>query len=536
MTSARLLVTDGLGSRTVVVDRDLFTIGRRSGHHLQLTGSDVSRDHAVIERTGTQFTIKDRGSLCGTFVNGLPIDEHRLEDGDRIHVGRNQGADLVFRFDRAVQPVPFSRQPGGDLHQVAALLEGLRALGSGGVLEEVLALVVDSAVRAAGAERGFVMLAGAGDGLEFTLGRARNQITLPGDSFKISRRIPEDVFRTGRPQVVADLLDADVAAAHTGTIALGIRQVLCVPLKLVRYVDSPSTTEEPRRIGVLYLDGRDKGALLSPETRMALEALAEEAALAIESARLYRESIERAKLQQQMKIGADIQQALLPSPSFSGGGVQVACRSVPCLALGGDFLDYLPRSDGEFSFVLGDVSGKGLPAALLTAVLQGIFAVESGLERSPAEAVIRANQTLIRKEIHPRYATIFHGIVSPSGRLRYTNAGHCAPLLVTRSGTQRLGRGGTIVGVFGDAEYEEGSVTLAPGDLLVVFSDGMTEAFNAAWEEFGEERLFACIDAHAERDPEALVDAMLAAVHAFEGDALQSDDQTVFALRYTGTT
>lgn len=534
MNTARLQVTDGHGTRSVPVDRDLFTIGRRSGQSLQLTGSDVSRDHAVIERTGTQFTLKDRGSLCGTFVNGQPVEEHRLEDGDRIHIGRNQGADLVFRVDRAEVPVPFSRQPGGDLHQVAALLEGLRALGSGAVLEEVLALVIDSAIRASGAERGFVMLAGTGDALEFTLGRARNQVTLPGDSFKTSRRIPEEVFRTGRPQVVADLLDADVAAAHTGTIALGIRQVLCVSLKLVRYVDSPLTTEEPRRIGVLYLDGRDRGALLSPETRMALEALAEEAALAIESARLYRESIERAKLQQQMKIGADIQQALLPSPSFVGGGVQAACRSVPCLALGGDFLDYLQRSDGEFSFVLGDVSGKGLPAALLTAVLQGIFAVEAGLERSPAEAVVRANQTLIRKEIHPRYATLFHGVVSADGRLRYTNAGHCAPLLITRSGTERLGRGGTIVGSFADAEYEEGSVMLATGDLLVVFSDGLTEAFNAEWEEFGEERLFACVQANAALEPAALIEAMLAAVRDFQGEAIQSDDQTVLAMRYRG--
>jgi phosphoserine phosphatase RsbU/P len=531
--SARLQVSDASGSRVVIIDRDLFTIGRRSGHHLYLSGSDISRDHAVVERVGSQFTLRDRGSLCGTFVNGQPIDEHRLESGDRIHMGRTQGADLVFQVDPPNYTVPLTR-PRGELHQIAALLEGLRALGSGAVLDEVLALVLDSAIRAAGAERGFVMLAGATQELEFTLGRGRNQSTLPGDSFKTSRRIPEAVFRTGEPEVVADLLEGDVAGAHSGTIALGIRQVLCVPLKVARSVDSPLTSEEPRRIGVLYLDSRDKGLLLSPETRMALEALAEEAALAIESARLYRESLERARLQQQMTIGAEIQQALLPESRFTGAGVDVACRSVPCLALGGDFIDYLPGPDGYFSFVLGDVSGKGLPAALLTAVLQGIFAVEATREGSPSQAVARANETLIHKDISPRYATMVQGVVAPDGMLQYTNAGHCAPVLITKSGIRRLGCGGTIVGIFSDAVYEEEPIRLQPGDLLVAYSDGLTEAFNSSWEEFGDERLLGVIQTNRHLPLDALLDAVLTAVRAFEGGTVQADDQSAFALRYIG--
>jgi len=533
MTSARLQVSDASGARVIIVDRDLFTIGRRSGHHLQLAGGDISRDHAVIERVGSQFTIRDRGSLCGTFVNGQPIEEHRLENGDRIHLGRTQGADLVFQVDPPAHTVPMTR-PRGELVQIAALLEGLRALGSGAVLDEVLALVLDSAIRAAGAERGFVMLAGGGGELEFKLGRARGEATLPGDSFTTSRRIPEEVFRTGRPQVVADLLEGDVASAHTGTIALGIRQVLCVPLNVVRSVDAAAAPGGGARIGVLYLDSRDKGVLLSPETRMALEALGEEAALAIESARLYRESLERARLQQQMTIGAEIQQALLPEPRYTAGGVDVACRSVPCLALGGDYIDYLEGAGGTFSFVLGDVSGKGLPAALLTAVLQGIFSAEAVREGAPSRAVSRANDTLIHKDINPRYATMVHGVIAPDGRLRYTNAGHCAPVLVRASGLVRLGAGGTIVGVFPDAAFDEGEIALEPGDLLVLFSDGLTEAFNGTWEEFGEERLLEVIRANQHLPLDAFVDALLAAIHAYEGDTMQADDQTVLALRWVG--
>src|SRR5262249_29604909 len=153
--------------------------------------------------------------------------------------------------------------------------------------------------------------------------------------------------------------------------AIGIRHVLCVPLNFVHYEDGPAAGAHPRAIGVLYLDGKDRGTLLSPTTRGALEALAGEAALAIENARLYRETVEKARLEQQMRIGADIQQALLPRALHAGDGFELAGASVPCLAIGGDFFDYLDLPDRTFGFVLGDVSGKGLPAALLTAMLQG---------------------------------------------------------------------------------------------------------------------------------------------------------------------
>ena len=146
---ARLEVTDALGSRTVPIESDRFEIGRRSSHDLHLTGSDVSRDHAEIERRGDRFMLRDRGSQSGTFVNGEPIAERVLEEGDRIHVGRNSGADLVFHIERSRAPA--SLTAGADLQQIAGLLDGLRALGSGRVLDEVLALVLDSAISVTGA-------------------------------------------------------------------------------------------------------------------------------------------------------------------------------------------------------------------------------------------------------------------------------------------------------------------------------------------------------------------------------------------------
>ena len=151
------------------------------------------------------------------------------------------------------------------------------------------------------------------------MARGRGRITLSGGSFATSRKIPEEVFRTGEPRVVADLLDGELANVHMGTVALGIRNVLCVPLRLVRYLDKAEAVDErEQRIGVLYLDSREKGTLLSSSTRAALETLATEAAVAIENARLYRETMEKAKMEQEMRIAAEIQQALLPKMARAG--------------------------------------------------------------------------------------------------------------------------------------------------------------------------------------------------------------------------
>jgi sigma-B regulation protein RsbU (phosphoserine phosphatase) len=140
----------------------------------------------------------------------------------------------------------------------------------------------------------------------------------------------------------------------------------------------------------------------------------------------------------------------------------------------------------------------------------------------------------MRKALQARYATVFYGILAPGGQLTYTNAGHNAPLLVRASGIERLKTGGTILGAFPDATFEQGIVTLSPGDLIVVFSDGVTEAFAGEWEEFGEERLIECVRNNVTLPPRALLDQVMAAVRAFTGNSPQSDDQTVLVLRYTG--
>jgi serine phosphatase RsbU (regulator of sigma subunit) len=498
--------------------------------------TDVSRDHADISQDDNRYIIRDRGSRYGTFVNGENVTERALSDGDRIRLGRSDAVELLFVVDAS--DTSGLRDPSSgvaDLRQMAGLLTGLRALGSGRVLDEVLTLVLDSALDVTSADRGFIMLANETGQLEFKIARANGHVTLPGTTFATSHKIPHEVFQTGQSKMVGDLMDSSHADIHGGTIALGIRHVLCVPLRIVRYVVSrPAASDENKVIGVLYLDGREKATLLSRATRTSLETFATEAALAIESARLYAESAEKARLERDLRVAAEIQRALLPEPKFEAAGLDLAAVTVPCRTIGGDFYDYLDVGEGRFGFTLGDVSGKGPPAALLAAAVQSIFAAQAALGGNPAETMARINRALLRRAIEARFATMFYGVLWSDGRLSYCNAGHESPIIVGR--TQRsLETGGVVLGLFDNAKYDVETVQLEPGDTIVVFSDGVSEARNAADEELGRERLVAALGSSRNVSSEATLEKLLTAVREFTAGAPQADDVTALVLRYRGT-
>jgi serine phosphatase RsbU (regulator of sigma subunit)/pSer/pThr/pTyr-binding forkhead associated (FHA) protein len=542
MPEARLEVTDALGRRVVPIVKAPFEIGRRETNDLRLAGSEVSRDHAeIVAAADGGFILKDRASRYGTYVNGDQVTERPLAHGDRIRLGRSGGAEMVFLVtDSVPQAEKASTTTAiGDLRQIAALLEGLRALGSGRVLDDVLSLVLDSAIDVSGAERGFIMLSNpAGGELEFKMARNRGRTTLPGGSFATSRKIPEEVFRTGEPRLVADLLDGELANVHMGTVALGIRNVLCVPLKLVRYLDKAEAAdvERERRIGVLYLDSREKGVLMSSSTRNALETLATEAAVAIENARLYRETMEKAKMEQEMKIAAEIQQALLPKTLRAGSFFTAAAASIPCRSIGGDFYDYVDLPAGSLGFALGDVAGKGPPAALLSAMMQGIFAAQAATSDSPSQTITRVNLALYRRGIESRFVTLMYGALAPDGTLTYCNAGHNPPLIISSASQtiRRLECGGPIVGLFEGATFDEETIALSPGDWLIVFSDGVSEAMSASADEYGESRIVTIVEANKTLQPKQLLEALFADVREFARGAPQSDDITAMVLRYGG--
>ena len=538
MSDARLEVVADAG-RQVRIDRAPFRLGRRADSDLELPQGEVSRDHAEIVAAGSGYAIKDRGSRYGTFINDEAVTERVLADGDRIRLGRTGGAELVFRVAAALSSV---RDAGAgttaaaDLRQMAALLEGLRALSSASVLDDVLALVMDSAITVSGAERGFIMLANDDGALDLKMARARGRQTLPGSGFKTSRKIPEEVFRTGNTRIEANLLDGDLADAHVGTVALGIRHVICVPLRLMRFSDAtsaePKEEEQQQRIGVLYLDSRDKAKLLSPATESALETLANEAAVAIQNAELYRAALDNARLEREMQTAAEIQQALLPNRSRSGAFFEAAAATLPCRSIGGDFFDYVDRPDGSLAFALGDVAGKGPPAALLGALMQGSLEAEGGRGAGPAATLTTVNTALVRRGIQGRFVTLFYAVLTPDGRLVYCNAGHNAPVLVKADGVERLETGGMVLGLFDAVPYAEGTVILEPGDCVVLFSDGVSEAMNGAGEEYGDDRLLECLADISEPECEARLREIFASVERFTAGAPQHDDVTAMTVVY----
>ncbi len=535
MPDARLKVTDAQGRRFFPLEKEVFTIGRRTAADLQIGSTDVSRDHAEILRNGSQYVLRDRGSRYGTFVNGEQVTERTLLSGDKIRLGRTEAIELVFQGTgdppSGLRDTLRDTTDFADLRQMAGMLDGLRALGSGRVLGEVLTLVMDSAINVTKAERGFVMLANERGDLECKVARGRDGTALTGTSFDISAKIPRQVYETGKSFSAGDLMgDTNIAAIHDGTIAIGIRYVLCVPLRVV-----PLGIGEghERVIGVLYVDSRERSALNSKATMSSLEVVATQAALAIESARLYADSAEKGRIERELRVAADIQRALLADPAYEGAFCDLAATSVPCRTVGGDFFDYLERSDGAFVFALGDVAGKGAPAALQAAAVQTNFAAQASLGAPAGETVARINAALLRRAVDARFATMFYAALSPDGTLEYCNAGQDPPMLIRSNGdVELLEVGGPVIGLLNGVHFDAATLRLHRGDILVVCSDGVSEARNAANDEFGRDRTIEALRGCHGQKPDAVMDSLMAAMRQFVGSAPPADDITVLILRY----
>lgn len=241
-----------------------------------------------------------------------------------------------------------------------------------------------------------------------------------------------------------------------------------------------------------------------------------------------------AKEEQELRIAGEIQRALQPgrprvTRAFAAAGAAIACRTI-----GGDFFDYFDLPGGRLGFVLGDVAGKGPPAALLAAMVQGIFtsSVEDG---QPARTIHRVNQVLHQRIVEGRFATAFYAVLSQDGTLVSCNAGNNPPFLLSRDGSiKRLEAGGLPIGPFGEATYDEEKTPLRAGDTLVLYSDGVSDAAGTNDEAFGDERLVACLGPACAMEPEQLIEHVLGEVRTFSADKPQFDDITLLVVRYAG--
>ncbi len=243
------------------------------------------------------------------------------------------------------------------------------------------------------------------------------------------------------------------------------------------------------------------------------------------------------RLAQDVELARRVQQDLLPTPRDTSAIFDLAADFQPAAHLGGDFYDAFPVNGDGAAFVLGDVSGKGIPAALLTGVIHGAVRSSAWTEgrRQHQQATERLNRLLSERASAERFASLFWGYIEGS-TLRYINAGHLAPILAraNRPICLRLDEGGPVLGLLPSAKFETGSVELEPGDLLVLYSDGLVEAANQHDEQFGEERVQALVAQHRHLTAAQIRDQIIRAAQAFTGNAELEDDRTLLVLRYTG--
>jgi len=292
---------------------------------------------------------------------------------------------------------------------------------------------------------------------------------------------------------------------------------------------------EGRSIGVLVVDQREPRLLDESDLR-GLQLMANQAAMAIEKARLHQEEIKAQALEKELSLGREIQLGLLPSEPPEIPGWEVAAFYQAAREVGGDFYDFLepPENGGWLGLVIGDVTGKGVPAALQMA-RSGVMIRSMALQTdSPASTLSRVNDLMMHYGHPDLFLTALYAKLDPaSGRLTYANAGHCRPLWyrAEREEFVELGARGIIMGAFDRIQLEEETVELGPGDLLVIYTDGVTEAMNGAHQLFGGSRLRAAVAAGCPGSAEQVIESIVKAVNAHANGIPQSDDMAILALR-----
>ena len=291
-----------------------------------------------------------------------------------------------------------------------------------------------------------------------------------------------------------------------------------------------------RRLGVLAVadkESRDGRVLdFTPTDARLLSLFANQAAAAIETARLHKEALEKERIERELELAAAIQRQILPRDLPKVAGIEIAAKNIPTRQVGGDYFDFFPLSGGRLAFLVADVSGKGVPAALLVSTVHAAVHLQIDDAKTIPELVARIDRHLQRYAVTRKFLTAFFGLVDPeAGILRYVSAGH-NPALLRRSGgaVEHLKATGVPMGMFPNAVWREEVVPMAAGDLLCVYSDGITEALDAADEEFGMERLSRLLDASA---PAEICRRVFDAVGEFAVDVPQYDDQTLLLVRRT---
>jgi sigma-B regulation protein RsbU (phosphoserine phosphatase) len=545
-----------------------FRIGRAPDNHLILRDSRVSRNHAQISHTDGKCVLEDLGSRHGVWVNGERIPnslvlhgaekiEFGVPDGYQVHFTRS-GEDMQRLLARPLLldsalvsgPVSAFQKPGAakggatNLEKLRAVLEVARSLQSSFSVDDVLNTVVDAATSVTGAERGFLLLFDEDHELQVRSGRAKGGFDLPPGDLRVPRRLIQQALESRRDlfSMSFDPTALDERSPGNTIADLELRSVCCVPLVRVNLSNESNTqmiTAARSNAGVLYMDSRFTAVDLAGGNRELLQTLAIEASTVLENARLLEEERAKQRIEEELGVARRIQQSLLPRSLPETGWFRVCGSSQATHEVGGDYFDVVSVSKEVWSVVVADVSGKGVSSALLASFLQGAFLGAATGGTIPA-VLSRINDFMSERAEHGKYATLFFATIRSDGRVSYANCGHCSPMLVRGHSSGSPGAIESLiatsmpVGLIPGAPFCEEACALSPGDRIVLYSDGVTEAQNLAQEFFGNDLLRKAISLAAEKDCQGMHDDIQQALKDFTGGAEQSDDITLVVLEYAG--
>jgi sigma-B regulation protein RsbU (phosphoserine phosphatase) len=534
---------DGTKERFPLV-KERVTIGRSRESDIFLPDQWLSRQHAEVRRRPDGFYVADLKSKNGTLLNGQAVQvAKRLRPGDVIQLGEHtltftEGGAVeveeevepegtrVFSVRElsdintkpAIDPAELARQN----RVLTVLSNATKALVEHRPLSELFETILDLLFEAVTAERGAIMLLdGDPPSLQIKASRSRMGAPLTHVSRAISRKVMENRVSALLPSL---LEDAQFKTSDS-ILASGIRSAMCAPLWYTATADAQDAV-----IGLVYLDSLQRSHSFSEEDLQILTALANVAAAKIENVRLLEESLAMRRLEQDMRVAAEIQRSLLPRAAPPVPGYGLIGLNQPSRTVGGDYYDYAIE-DGRLLMALGDVAGKGMGAALIMTMLRA--SVRAHWTSPLAEAMSRINHTICQNVPENKYITFVLARLDPvSGRVAYVNAGHNPPLLIRGDGSvERLENGGMVLGLFESVPYSEGGVEMARGDTLLVYSDGLTETFDEEGGEFGDKGLTDVAVRGRGLDVATLESEILKELDRFSNGAKATDDRTLIVLK-----
>lgn len=539
VSTPELLIEFNGEESMVRLEADHYRVGRSESNQICFPIAGLSREHLSIEREGDHWIARDLGSTNGTLVNGERLAAPRiLQPEDRIKAGP---VTMVYRELTAASAVVFTDEPAspatatgaitiaeglqgligeeteeGSRHMQALITAG-RELSTHLPLDKLFDLILNLSMEAAGAARGVLMTV---EGGELQVRSSK------GQGLRISSHVRDMVLQEKRSLLVRDAMADAALAAHASIVLSQIRSMMAVPLQT-----------EDRVIGLIYLDSSHLVKEFARQDLSLLTVMANMAAVRIENARLAEvEQAERLR-DRELEDAAMIQRSMLPSqfPPFpSRIDFELHASMVPAKEVGGDLFDFFLLDHDRLAFVVGDVSGKGVPAALYGAIARTLLRASAQHAASTGECLTYVNQSLVEQQASGMFVTLFYGILNTrTGVLEFTNAGHCPPYTFSPDGqVQTLkDRCGPMLGVFNGFQYPTKTAEIGPEQGVLVYTDGVPEARNRGGEFYEDPRLEAYVAANAARPVYELVRSLNADVERFESGAPRSDDITVLALR-----